>query len=97
MRNRVPHVGQKATKSRHPRATSRAQADARRWVFDESADGLPFAFVNVCGALDIDSGRLRGRVRERRRGPNHNGAAESGQDGEKSGTGCFWPKDATCG
>ena len=59
---------------REPRAIARAVArrsqrakalrrEAIDWIFDESADGLPFAFVSVCETLGIDAERLRARER----------------------------------
>jgi hypothetical protein len=47
---------------------ARARADgACAWIFNESADGLPFPFVNACETLGIggDALRERARVRER--------------------------------
>ncbi len=46
------------------RARERAE-EARAWVFDESADGLPFSFVNECETLGFHGKPLRARVRER--------------------------------
>jgi len=40
-------------------------ADALAWVFDDGGDG-PFAFRSVCEVLEIDPGRLRERLAERR-------------------------------
>ena len=39
--------------------------EAIDWIFDESADGLPFSFASVCDTLDIDVEALRERVRGR--------------------------------
>jgi hypothetical protein len=38
------------------------QREALDWIFDESADGLPFAFRSVCEALEIDPEYLRARL-----------------------------------
>lgn len=40
--------------------------EAIDWIFDESADGLPFSFVTVCETLGVDSEKLRERLIEKR-------------------------------
>jgi len=58
-----PRARARADAQRSSRARERA-ADARAWIFNESADG-PFSFRTCCETLEIDGEKVRARVRER--------------------------------
>lgn len=45
------------------RRASRRRENARDWIFDDCGDG-PFSFLSICETLEIDSQKLRARVRE---------------------------------
>jgi hypothetical protein len=61
-----PRARARADAQRSSRARTHA-ADALAWIFDESADDLPFSFQNICSVLDIDPERMRARLTEQRR------------------------------